>query len=90
MRKFEDATTRPYGYLIIDLKSCTFEQDRLQADIFVDQKSPDDGNISDDEDADSVESLDYIRSISPPDKERDESYKPDIWNRRVSDFKPSR
>ena len=34
------------------------------------------------------ESLDYICSISPPDKERDESYKPDIWNRRVSDLSP--
>ena len=66
----------------------TSEQDRLQTDIFVDQQSPDDGDISDDEDADSVESLDYIRSISPPDKERDESYKPDIWNRRVSDLSP--
>ena len=47
-----------------------------------------DGDISDDEDADSVESLDYIRSISPPGKERDESYKPDKWNRRVSDLSP--
>ena len=45
--------------------------------------------MSDDEDADSVESLDYIRSISPPDKERDESYKQDfIWNRRLSDLSP--
>ena len=44
--------------------------------------------MSDDEDADSVESLDYIRSISPPGKERDESYKPDILNRRVSDLSP--
>ena len=72
---FEDATARPYGYLVLDLKSSTSEQDRLQTDIFVDQQSPDDEDISDDEDADSVESLDYIRSISPPDKERDESYK---------------
>ena len=88
MRKFEDATARPYGYLVLDLKSSTSEQDRLQTDIFVDQQSPDDGDISDDEDADSVESLDYIRSISPPDKERDESYKPYIWNRRVSDLSP--
>ena len=88
MRKFEDATARPYGYLVLDLKSSTSEQDRLQTDIFGDQQSPDDGDISDDEDADSVESLDYIRSISPPDKERDESYKPDIWNRRVSDLSP--
>ena len=29
MRKFEDATARPYGYLVVDLKSGTFEQDRL-------------------------------------------------------------
>ena len=70
MRKFEDATVRPYGYLVLDLKSSTSEQDRLQTDIFVNQQSPDDGDISDDEDADSVESLDYIRSISPPDKKK--------------------
>ena len=44
--------------------------------------------MSDDEDADSVESLDYIRFISPPGKARDESYKPDTWNRRVSDLSP--
>ena len=88
MRKFEDAKARPYGYLVLDLKSSSSEQDRLQTDIFVDQQSPDDRDISDDEDADSVESLDYIRSISPLDKERDESYKPDIWNRRVSNLSP--
>ena len=88
MRKFEDATARPYGYLVLDLKSSTSEQDRLQTDIFVHQQSPDDGDISDDEDADSVESLDYIRSISPRDKENDESYKPNIWNRGVSDLSP--
>ena len=35
-----------------------------------------------------METLDYILSISPPGKERDESYKPDIWNRRVSDLSP--
>ena len=73
MRKFEDAMAIPYGYLVLDLKLSTSEQDRLQTDIFVNQQSPDDGDISDDEDADSVESLDYIRSISPADKERDES-----------------
>ena len=90
MRKFEDAMARPYGYLVLDLKSSTSEQNRLQTDIFdsFNQQSPDDGDISDDEDADSVESLDYIRSISPTGKERDESYKPDIWNTRVSDLSP--
>ena len=68
----------------------TSEQDRVQTDIFdsVNQQSPDDGDMSNDEEADSVESLDYIRSIGPPGKERDESYKPDIWNRRVSDLSP--
>ena len=45
MRKFEDATARPYGYLVLDLKSSTSEQDRLQTDIFFDQQSPDDGDI---------------------------------------------
>ena len=44
--------------------------------------------MSDDEDTDSVESLDYIRSISPPGKERDESYKQDIYNRRVNNLSP--
>ena len=88
MRKFEDTTARPYGYLVLDLKLSTSEQDRLQTDMFVNQQSLDDRDISDDDDADSVESLDYIRSISPPDKERDESYKPDVWNRRVSDLSP--
>ena len=29
MRKFEDATARPYGYLVLDLKSSTSEQDKL-------------------------------------------------------------
>ena len=89
MGKFEDATARPYGYLILDLKSSTSKQDRLQTDIFdyVNQQSPNDRDMSDDEDADCVESLDYIPSISPPGKERDESYnRLYIWNRRVSDL----
>ena len=34
MKRFEEATSRPYGYLVIDLKSSTSEQDRLQTDIF--------------------------------------------------------
>ena len=33
MKRFEQATSRPYGYLIIDLKSDTKEQDRLHTDI---------------------------------------------------------
>ena len=42
----------------------------------MDQQAPDEENMSDDEDANSNESLDYIRSISPLGK--DESYKRDI------------
>ena len=73
MRQFADATAIPYGYLVLDLKSSTSEHNRLQTDIFdsVNQQSRDDEDMSDDEDADSVESLDYICSISPPGKERD-------------------
>ena len=40
----------------------------------------------DNEDANFVESLDYIHSISPPGKGmklRDDSFKQDIWNRKV-------
>ena len=82
MRKFEDVMARPHGYFLVDLKSGTSEQDRLATDISVDQQAPDEENMSDDENANSV-SLDYIRSISPPGKGRDKSYKQDIWNRRV-------
>ena len=34
MKRFEQATSRPYGYLVVDLKSSTPEQDRLHTDIF--------------------------------------------------------
>ena len=88
MSKFEDAMARPYGYLVVDLKTGTSQQDRLLTDIFdsVNQQAPDEENMSDDEYANSVEFLDYICSVSPPGKGRkqsDESYKQDIWNMRV-------
>ena len=84
MRKFDNAMARPYGHLILHLKSSTSKQDRLQTDIFDNQQSPDDGDMSDDEDADTGKSLDCICSISHPGKGKDESYKTDIWKRRVS------
>ena len=34
MKRFEEATSRPFGYLVKDLKSSTSEPDRLQTDIF--------------------------------------------------------
>ena len=34
MKRSEQATYRPYGYLVVDLKSSTPEQDRLHTDIF--------------------------------------------------------
>ena len=88
MRKFEDAMARPYDYLTVELKLGTSKQDRLQTDIFdsVNQQARDEENMSDDEDANIVESLDHICFSSPPVKGRklrDESYKQDIWNRRV-------
>ncbi|MES9951128.1 MAG: hypothetical protein ABW118_19390, partial [Candidatus Thiodiazotropha sp.] len=88
MNRFKEATSRPYGYLVVDLKSSTPEQDRLQTDIFesTDQQAfepPDDVS-----DASSVESNDYIRDLEPPGKRRrlrEEHSRPDIWNRRFQD-----
>ena len=68
----------------------TSKQDRLQTDIFesTDQNAvepPDEETLSDDEDASSVESLDYINDLGPPGnrrKLRDARSRPDIWNRR--------
>ena len=90
MKQFEEATSRPYGYLVIDLKSSTSEQDRLQTDIFesTDQQAfepQDEETLSDDEDASSAESLEYMQELGPPGKRiklRDVHSRPDIWNRR--------
>ena len=83
MKQFEEDTSRPYGYLVIDLKSSTSEQDRLQTES-TDQHAfepPDEETLSDDEDASSVESLDYINDLGPPGKRRklrDARSRPDI------------
>ena len=66
------------------------EQDRLQIDIFesTDQHAfehRDKETLPDDEDASSVESLDYINDLGPPGKQRklrEARSRPDIWNRR--------
>jgi hypothetical protein len=34
MKRFQNATSRPHGYLVVDLKSCTPEQDRLRENVF--------------------------------------------------------
>ena len=34
MKRFEQATSYPYGHLVIDLKSDTAEKDRLHTEIF--------------------------------------------------------
>ena len=34
MKRFEQATSYPYGHLVIDSKSDTAEKDRLQTEIF--------------------------------------------------------
>ena len=41
MKRFERATTYPYGYVVIDLKSDTAEKDRLQTEIFDTAKTMD-------------------------------------------------
>ena len=93
MKGFEEATSHPYGYLVVDLKSSTSEQDRLRTDIFesTDQKGfepPDDDNMSDEDDASIVASIDDTHDPGPPGKRRklrDERSRLDIWNRRFKD-----
>ena len=68
MKRFEDATAQPYGYLVVDLKSSTSEQGRLQTDIFesANQQDPDKERVSDDDNASRVESLGDITRSQPP------------------------
>ena len=88
MKRFEDATSRPYGYLVVDLKPNTTEQDRLKTDIFA-SSDPNDFEMSDDvsdvDDANSIESLDD--DIGPPGKRRkvNDNSRSDIWNKRFQD-----
>ena len=94
MKRFEEATLRPYGYLVIDLKLSTSEQDRLQTDIFESTdrhafETPDEETLSDNKDGSSVDSLDYINEHGSPGKRRkfrDARSRPDIWNRRFQNL----
>ena len=88
MKRFEDYTSRPYGYLVVDLKPNTIEQDRLKTDIF-ESSDPNDFEMSDDvsdvDDTNSIESLDD--DIGPPGKRRKvkDNSRSDIWNKRFQD-----
>ena len=89
----EEATSRPYSYLVIYLKSSTPEQDRLRTNIFEsqDQKAfdpSDEENVSDVDDTSSIGSIDDLYELGPPGKPRklrDERSMPDICNRRFQD-----
>ena len=94
MKRFEEATSRPYSYLVVDLRSSTSKQDRLRTDIFEpnDQQAlepPDDNNMSNVDDTSSImESIDVTHNPGPPGKRRKLGYersRPDIWNRRFRD-----
>ena len=93
MKRFAEATSRPYGYLAVDLKSSTSEQDRLRTNIFESQDQQvfepiDEENVSDVDHTSSVGSIDDIHDHGPPGKRRklrDERSRPDIWNRRFQD-----
>ena len=61
MKRLEQTTSHPYGYLIIDLKSGTPEIDRLHTEIFekvnltdkemsVDERNDDDDDVDDESD----------------------------------------
>ena len=75
MKRFEEATSRPYGYLVVDLKSSTSEQDQLRTNIFESQDQEvfepiDEENVSDVDDTSSVGSIDDIHDHGPPGKRR--------------------
>ena len=93
MKRFEEATSLPYGDLVVDLKSISPEQDRLRTDIFESQDQQafdpsDEDTVSDADDTNSVGSIDDIHELGNPGKRiklRDERSRPDIWNRRFQD-----
>ena len=93
MKRFEEATSPPNGYLVVDLKSSISEQDRLRTDIFESQdqqvfEPTDEENVSDVDDTSSVGFIDDMHDHGPPGKRinlRDEHSRPDIWNRRFQD-----
>ena len=93
MKRFEEATSLPYVYLVVDLKSISPEQDRLRTDIFESQDQQafdpsDEETVSDADDTSSVGSIDDIHELGTPGKRRklrDERSRPDIWNRRFQD-----
>ena len=55
MKRFEQATSHPYGYLMIDLKSDTPEKDRLHTEIFEMAKSIDKKMAADEESIDAYD-----------------------------------
>ena len=92
MKRFEEATSRPYGYLAVDLKSSTSEQDRLQTNIFESQdqqafESSDDGTVSDVDDTSSVGSIYDIHELGPPGKRKKLRYSPQGLSCGIGDFK---
>ena len=70
MKRFEQATSHPYGYLVIDLKSGKLEKVKLHIEIFenvnlTDEKMyADDGN--DDDDDDESDDKPMMKSDLPP------------------------
>ena len=86
LKRFEEATSRPYGCLVVDLESSTPEQDRLRTNIFEsqDQKAfnpSDEENMFDGDDTSSTGSIYHIHELGPPSKRRklgDERSRPDI------------
>ena len=71
MKRFDEATSRPYGYLLVDIKSSTSEQDRLRTNIFESKdqqvfEPTDEENVSDVDDTSSVGSIDDIHDHGPP------------------------
>ncbi|KAK3084610.1 hypothetical protein FSP39_016240 [Pinctada imbricata] len=73
MRHFKDATSRPYGYLVIDLKPFTAEHQRLRTDIFDQSDDPKDPTCQFEDHTDQInkddqKDMDHSEHISATDQ----------------------
>ena len=66
MKRFEQATSHPYGYLVIDLKSGTLEKDRQHTEIFEKVNLTDEKMFVDEGNVDDADDKPMIKSDLPP------------------------
>ena len=97
MQLFEQATSCPYGYLVVVLNSGKLEQDRLHNNIFESIRKVDKRNLPDvdgdsvanskDEEEQSMTDEDFISNIGPPGKGRKVKLKEERSRREIGSWR---